>query len=183
MLATPSADRPKGPSTARRRQIREGVVSSSPSRFLFLARLSRYSSRLRGGCYDGALQRHPAILPARVLGPRAPSLAGRQCVALCSVWERKQTETDRPRLRKFTLTTDLFPKNLIGSAMGFGGAAGAIGGMFIATFAGYILQVTGSYVPLFIVAGTAYLVGLFLIHLLSPRLNPVAGYDERPGID
>jgi MFS transporter, ACS family, hexuronate transporter len=83
----------------------------------------------------------------------------------------------------FTLTTDLFPKNLIGSAMGFGGAAGAIGGMFIATFAGYILQVTGSYVPLFIVAGTAYLVGLLLIHLLSPRLNPVAGYDERPGID
>jgi hypothetical protein len=46
--------------------------------------------------------------------------------------------------------TDSFPKGLVGSAMGFGGAAGAIGGMFIATFAGYLLQATempGRFAP------------------------------------
>jgi hypothetical protein len=34
---------------------------------------------------------------------------------------------------------------------------------------------------LFIIAGTSYLVGLLLIHLLSPRLAPVEGYDDQPG--
>jgi ACS family hexuronate transporter-like MFS transporter len=49
--------------------------------------------------------------------------------------------------------------------------AGSIGGMFVATGAGWVLQTTGRYWPLFIAAGSAYLVALALIHLLVPKLE------------
>ena len=72
----------------------------------------------------------------------------------------------------FTITSDMFPKQAVGSVVGIGGMAGAIGGMFIALIVGEILQRTGSYVPIFIIAGSAYLMALLLIHLLAPRLEP-----------
>jgi ACS family hexuronate transporter-like MFS transporter len=50
---------------------------------------------------------------------------------------------------------------------------GAVGGMLIAKVTGYILETTGSYVPVFIIAGFAYLVALTVIHVISPRLEPV----------
>jgi ACS family hexuronate transporter-like MFS transporter len=73
----------------------------------------------------------------------------------------------------FTLTSDTFPRHAVGSVVGFGGMTGAIGGMLIAKITGYVLQATGTYVPVFIVAGCAYLVALAVIHLLAPRLEPV----------
>jgi ACS family hexuronate transporter-like MFS transporter len=36
---------------------------------------------------------------------------------------------------------------------------------------GYILQTTGSYVPVFILAGTAYLIALAFVQALAPRLE------------
>jgi len=73
----------------------------------------------------------------------------------------------------FTLASDTFPRHAIGSVVGFGGMTGAIGGMLIAKVTGYVLQATGTYVPVFIVAGCAYLVALGVIHVLAPRLEPV----------
>ena len=49
--------------------------------------------------------------------------------------------------------------------------AGSIGGMLIARLVGEILQRTGSYVPIFIIAGSAYLLALLVIHLLVPRMT------------
>ena len=72
----------------------------------------------------------------------------------------------------FTLTSDMFPKRAVGSVTGIGGMAGSIGGMLIALVVGEILQKTGSYVPIFIIAGSAYLAALLVIHLLAPRLEP-----------
>lgn len=72
----------------------------------------------------------------------------------------------------FTLTSDMFPRKAVGSVVGIGGMAGAVGGMFIAMLVGAILQTTGSYVSVFILAGGAYLVALLVIHLLSPKLEP-----------
>ena len=46
--------------------------------------------------------------------------------------------------------------------------------MLIAKLTGYILQATGSYVPVFLIAASAYLVALGVIHLLVPRLEPAA---------
>jgi len=71
----------------------------------------------------------------------------------------------------FTLTSDMFPRRAVGSVVGIGGMAGAIGGMLIAKVAGYLLEWTGSYVPLFAFAASAYLVALLVIHLLVPRLE------------
>jgi ACS family hexuronate transporter-like MFS transporter len=77
----------------------------------------------------------------------------------------------------FTLASDMFPRPAVGSVVGFGGMAGAVGGMFIATAVGQLLQVTGSYVPVFLLAGATYLLALAVIHVLVPRLEP-ARLDE-----
>jgi MFS transporter, ACS family, hexuronate transporter len=71
----------------------------------------------------------------------------------------------------FTLSSDLFPAEAVGSVVGLGGMAGAIGGMFIAKIVGYLLQWTGSYQIPFLMAGSAYLLALAAIQLLSPRLE------------
>ena len=70
----------------------------------------------------------------------------------------------------FTLASDMFPRQAVGSVVGFGGMWGAIGGMLIAKITGYVLQATGSYVPVFVIAASAYLVALAIVHLLAPRL-------------
>ncbi len=72
----------------------------------------------------------------------------------------------------FTLPSDMFPRRTVASVVGIGGFGGAVGGMLIATFTGFLLQTTGSYVPVFIMAASAYLLALALIHLLVPRLEP-----------
>lgn len=72
----------------------------------------------------------------------------------------------------FTLTSDMFPRAAVGSVVGFGSMAGAIGGMLIAKLTGYILNATGgNYLPVFIIAGCTYLVALGIIHILVPRLD------------
>jgi ACS family hexuronate transporter-like MFS transporter len=73
----------------------------------------------------------------------------------------------------FTLTSDTFPAQAVGSVVGMGGMAGAIGGMLIAKIVGYTLQWTGSYMVPFLMAGSAYLLALAAIQLLVPRLEPV----------
>ncbi len=72
----------------------------------------------------------------------------------------------------YTLASDMFPRKAVGSVVGFGTMAGAIGGMCIAKAVGYILQRTGSYVPVFVMAGFAYLVAFGFVQVLAPRLKP-----------
>lgn len=67
----------------------------------------------------------------------------------------------------------MFPKAAVGSVSGIGGTAGAVGGILMAWFIGRILQNTGSYTLIFIVAGLMYLIALAIIHVLSPKLAPV----------
>lgn len=71
----------------------------------------------------------------------------------------------------FTLASDMFPRRAVGSVVGIGGMAGAVGGMVISLIVGEVLQRTGSYVPVFLIAGFAYLVALLVIHLLAPNLK------------
>ena len=73
----------------------------------------------------------------------------------------------------FTFSSDMFPKRAVGSVVGIGGMAGAVGGMLISLVVGQILQTTGSYVPIFLLAGLAYLTALGLIHLLVPTIKQV----------
>lgn len=72
----------------------------------------------------------------------------------------------------YTLPSDLFPRGAVGSVIGIGGTVGAVGGMLMAKYAGFVLDGIGSYTPLFAVAGSAYFLALLAVHLLSPRLAP-----------
>lgn len=72
----------------------------------------------------------------------------------------------------FTIVSDTFPRRAVGSVVGIGGFAGSVSGMLIATATGFLLEWTGSYVPIFFVAASAYLLALLVVHLLAPRLEP-----------
>jgi len=72
----------------------------------------------------------------------------------------------------FTIASDTFPRRAVGSVVGFGGMFGSLGALLLSKTAGYVLQWTGSYLPLFIIAGSAYLAALLIIHWLCPRLEP-----------
>jgi ACS family hexuronate transporter-like MFS transporter len=73
----------------------------------------------------------------------------------------------------FNLPGDVFPRRAVASVVGIGGMFGAVGGMLFAKYTGYILDKLGTYTPMFIYAASAYLLGLGILHLLSPRLQPV----------
>ena len=73
----------------------------------------------------------------------------------------------------YTLPSDIFPRAAVGSVIGIGGTVGALGGMGMALFTGYILDATGSYEVLFAICASAYVLALLVVHILSPRLAPV----------
>lgn len=73
----------------------------------------------------------------------------------------------------FTTASDMFPKRAVGSVVGIGGFGGASMTAVISLCVGYLLQMTrDNYTPVFIVAGSAYLVALAIIQLLAPKLAP-----------
>jgi ACS family hexuronate transporter-like MFS transporter len=74
----------------------------------------------------------------------------------------------------FTLTSDMFPRRAVASVVGIGGFAGAVGGMMISTMTGFLLETTGSYLPVFLMAGSAYLLALLVVHTIVPRLTPAS---------
>jgi MFS transporter, ACS family, hexuronate transporter len=69
----------------------------------------------------------------------------------------------------YTLASDMFPRGAVASVVGFGTLLGSISGMLMAKVVGYLLQTTGSYVPVFLLAGSAYLVALCFVQALAPR--------------
>lgn len=73
----------------------------------------------------------------------------------------------------FTTVSDLFPRKAVASVVGIGGMGGAIGGMLIATIAGFILEFTGSYLILFIICGSVYLIAMLIFHTLVPSLESI----------
>lgn len=70
----------------------------------------------------------------------------------------------------FTTASDMFPKKLVGSVVGIGGMAGAIGGTLFPLFVGALLDhfkalaaINSGYNILFVVRGSAYLVAWVLM--------------------
>jgi len=78
----------------------------------------------------------------------------------------------------FTIASDMFPRKAVGSVVGIGGFAGAMGGFFMNLGAGWLRQNTGSYVVMFAIAGVVYLFALLIIHLFVPKLEP-ANFGEK----
>lgn len=73
----------------------------------------------------------------------------------------------------YTLPSDVFPRGAVGSVVGIGGMLGAFGGMVFSKYIGGVLESIGTYTPIFIVAGSAYLVALLVVNLLSPKMETV----------
>ena len=72
----------------------------------------------------------------------------------------------------FTLSSDMFPREAVGTVVGIGGFAGAMGGVLFQRVTGAVLQSNGNnYVPIFITCGLAYVSALLVIHLLVPRVQ------------
>ena len=73
----------------------------------------------------------------------------------------------------YTLASDMFPSFAVGSVVGIGAFAGAMGGVVFQRVTGRVLQANGSdYTPIFLVCGLAYVTAWVIIHLLAPRLEP-----------
>jgi ACS family hexuronate transporter-like MFS transporter len=73
----------------------------------------------------------------------------------------------------FTLTSDLFPRRAVSSVVGIGGMAGAVGGILMQAASGRSIEATGNYQQLFLIAAVVYVFSVVVIHVLSPRLEPV----------
>ncbi len=73
----------------------------------------------------------------------------------------------------FTIVSDIYPKNAVGSVTGLSGFAGAIGGVLFSGFVGLILQFTGSYYAIFAIASLAYLFCWLSLYLLVPNAQKI----------
>jgi ACS family hexuronate transporter-like MFS transporter len=74
----------------------------------------------------------------------------------------------------FTTASDMFPRSAVGAVVGIGGMAGAVGGVLFSVGAGKILQLTHSYVVLFGISASAYLISVAVLQILAPRLKKVS---------
>jgi len=75
----------------------------------------------------------------------------------------------------FTTVSDMFPRHAVASVVGLGGFAGMASAFAFQRFTGALLEATGgSYSAVFAVLGLAYVGALALLHLLAPRLEPIA---------
>jgi ACS family hexuronate transporter-like MFS transporter len=80
----------------------------------------------------------------------------------------------------YTLASDMFPTSAVGSVVGIGAFAGAMGGVVFQRVTGRVLQANGSdYAPIFFVCGLAYVTAWAIIHVLAPRLEPARLEIER----
>ena len=73
----------------------------------------------------------------------------------------------------FTIVSDIYPKNAIGSMMGLSGFAGAVGGALSASFIGLVLKSTGSYFIIFLIAATVYLINWMILKVFIKEIKPL----------
>ena len=68
----------------------------------------------------------------------------------------------------FTIVSDVYPKQVVGSMTGISSVGGAVGGALASSFVGLILEWTGSYASIFMIASTMYLVAWLTLRLFVP---------------
>jgi len=71
----------------------------------------------------------------------------------------------------FSFVSDTMPKHVVGAVVGLGGFIGYFSGGVLAELIGWVLQTTGSYVPIFAGASLMYLISLTALHLLVPQIG------------
>ena len=80
----------------------------------------------------------------------------------------------------FTVASDLFPKSVVGSVIGFATTISGIAAMVTSLLIGYALNKSGTdgYVFPFVIASFGYLIGIVIVHRLSPSMKPVSFIPE-----
>jgi len=80
----------------------------------------------------------------------------------------------------YTFPSDIFPRQAVGTVLGIGGGAGAVGGMLMSLFVSWVLQVakdaghaSEGYTVIFAIAAFTYLTAFALVHVLTPRYKRV----------
>ncbi|MGB7267392.1 MAG: MFS transporter [Terracidiphilus sp.] len=68
----------------------------------------------------------------------------------------------------FTTVSDMFPRAAVGSVVGIGATMGSLGGVLFSLGTGWVLHVTHSYSPLFVISALAYLLALGVMQWLAP---------------
>ena len=106
------------------------------------------------------------IIPT-MLAPRMSSLWG--AVALVSLAAAAHQWWSA---NMFTTASDMFPRRAVASIVGFGGFAGAMGGVIFQRTVGMLLQRDPTaYNLIFVYCGGIYIIALGLIHLIVPRME------------
>ena len=107
------------------------------------------------------------IVPT-TLAPRAPSMWAAVVIVGIAAAAHQAWSAN-----VYTLASDMFPTSAVGSVVGIGAFAGAMGGVLFQRVTGRVLQANGSdYTPIFVVCGLAYVTAWTIVHLLVPRLEP-----------
>lgn len=80
----------------------------------------------------------------------------------------------------FTIVSDMLPKKAVSSVIGIGSMAGAVGGVLFPMLVGFILDhykalnnMTAGYNIIFIFCSLSFLLAWVLIHLITPKMDPV----------
>ena len=68
----------------------------------------------------------------------------------------------------FTIVSDVYPKHVVGSMTGISSVGGAVGGALASSFVGLILEWTGSYATIFMIASTMYILAWLTLRLFVP---------------
>src|SRR3546814_5811391 len=97
-----------------------------------------------------------------------------------SDWSSDVCSSDLFSSNIFAMIGDLYPRRAVATVAGMGGMAGALGGIAIAQATGWTLQLTGSYLPILLYAGLAYLIALGAIQLLVPYMEPIFAASPAP---
>jgi len=71
----------------------------------------------------------------------------------------------------FTVVSDIYPKNTVGTMIGLSGFTGAIGGALSASFVGLLLKFTGSYTLIFVTASSMYLIAWLTLKIFIPKIE------------
>ena len=68
----------------------------------------------------------------------------------------------------FTIVSDVYPKQVVGSMTGISSVGGAVGGALASSFVGLILEWTGNYASIFMIASCMYLLAWLILKLFVP---------------
>jgi ACS family hexuronate transporter-like MFS transporter len=73
----------------------------------------------------------------------------------------------------YTIISDVYPQKAVGSVTGLSTMSAVVGGLVFTTAIGFILQVTGSYFLIFMIAGFTYFIAWIVLMIGIPHIQSI----------